>query len=66
MNRSLESIRTGLKFESLISEKIMNFSEGQEYADDDSLKKSPWEVFWALSSARRYTFLFYQIGRAHV
>lgn len=59
MNRSLESIRTGLKFESLISEKIMNFSEGQEYADDDSLKKSPWEVFWALSSARRYTFLFY-------
>ena len=59
MNRFLESISTGLKFGPLISEMIMSFPEGREYAGDAFLAESPWEVFWALSDVRRYTFLFY-------
>ena len=59
MNIFLESIKTGLQFKSLISGQIDNFSEGQEYALDASLEEFPWEVYWALSSVRRYELLFY-------
>ena len=59
MNIFLESIKTGLQFKSLISGQIDNFTEGQEYALDASLEEFPWEVYWALSSVRRYELLFY-------
>ncbi len=59
MNRILESVPVSLRYEGAINEKILNFTSEQGYADESALEKTPWEVFWALSSVRKYQFLFY-------
>ena len=59
MKKSLESQMNGLQFKSLLDSSIGSLPEGQEYMADEKLENSIWDVFWALSSVRRFELLFY-------